>query len=917
MDVAVTSPIEAGPEVDFFATKLDDCLEYQRSTSSIADKRTKIFQLVDQYYSYALDRSTPRKQQSRTSRLLRTSVREPERMAIDDEGAHAHEPDTFESRQKWEQEAHTWDLLRRLLPLRYPEPNKETKSASRPLFKHSTNATRQSAWDEFVQADPLAIERRAVLQWLQSNSASGPGISELVQDLQQRADRGDIIAHGWIHTRSAIKQQKMMLSRQSALDPNEGSVTQALRTSNGSPLVAQLDPDSLTRQGRKLQLQDEYFERSIWRGCYELLRRGSTMDEIRAWCSERTEAWRAVSMSALPLPGTDADKPFQGPSSIALWRRMCYATARNGGVDDYERAVYGILAGDIPSVEKVCLSWDDVLFANYNALLRSQFDNFALRACGSEAAASLTQSFPSFDAIQYHGDPTGLVKRLIKSMESNPLTSAEARTPIKVLQGAILAKDLENHFVDQGLALSAGTMGTPYSSTLPSYGMNALQIDGGRLFGADQFQGLRITSHVFIINNLLDSLLDASGAANSANESAQKREQAQGNITVAYLSLVSRAGLDELMPMYCSTLIGARQYEVLSRNLLQITDNDVRIQELGIIRRSNLDVLKFAKTLPALQMEEVLKMEEPAQEPFYIMSDDVPDDAHGRPIKLDFMGVKEDIKPEHELLIRSVEWLLLVDQAWPDVLSMGSRVFKYFLKNMYLSSAREFLSRVSFDQFFQSRAKKMGLDDDTIYDPEDVDFWGDQLSQLSTFSVTAKQAATDARNFRDLSSLVRVLDLIETINSMGYVVQGNESMRDFWNEIAVNVQECQEAIVPILHNWLLPSIKEGDKDLEKIRNVYLPEVVLAWVSRLHFAGHHIDKDYLMECMDLAALIADGNSDIARVFIASGRMTELVQAFTTCSKQLAIYNTEKKTSGSGPKRLRESGWSRDLWSVRSS
>ncbi|KAL1889049.1 Nucleoporin nup84 [Ceratocystis pirilliformis] len=917
MDIALCSPVEAGPEVEFFATKLDECLEYQRSGSSALEKRDRILNLVDQYYGYALERSMPRQRQTRANKPLHSSIRESDRMAIDNDDALSREPEPLETRQKWEQEAHTWDLLRRLLPLRYPEPTKEAKAASRPLFKHSAAETKQSAWDEFVQADPLAIERRAILQWLQSNSASGPDISELVQDLQQRADRGDIIAHGWIHTRSAIKQQKMMLNRVSALDPNESAVTQALRTSNGSPLVSQLDPDSLTRQGRKLQPQDEYFERSIWRGCYELLRRGSTIDEIRVWCSERTEAWRAVSMSALPLPGIDADKPFQGPSSIALWRRMCYATARNGGVDDYERAVYGILAGDIPSVEKVCLSWDDVLFANYNALLRSQFDAFALRACGSEAAASLTQSFPSFDAIQYHGDPDTLVKRLVKSMESNPLTSAEAKTPIKVLQGAILAKDLDSYFVDQGLAIAASAMGTSEAKMLFSHGMNTFQVDGAKLFGIDQLQGLRIATHIFIINSLLESLPDPATSAVVLGEDAISRKAVQGNATVAYLSLVSRAGLDELVPMYCSTLVGLRQYEVLAHNLLQVVDNESRVQELGIIRRSNLDVLKFAKTLPAMQLDAVLKMEQPAQEPFSIMSAEILEHAHGRPIKLDFMGLKEDIKIEHEYLIRSVEWLLLVDQAWPDVLNMGSRVFTYFLKNMYLSSAREFLSRVSFDRFFQSRLDKLDLDDDVICSPDDVEFWSEQLSQLPTFSVTAKQAATDARNFRDLSSLVRVLDLIETINSMGFVVAGNDPPRDFWNEVAVHVQECQEVIEPVLNNWLLTSIKEGDKDLEKIRAMYLPEVVLAWVSRLHFAGHHIGKDYLMECMDLAALIADGNSDIARVFIASGRMTELVQAFTACSKELAIYNTEKKVSGSGPKRLRESGWSRDLWSVRSS
>jgi nuclear pore complex protein Nup107 len=69
-------------------------------------------------------------------------------------------------------------------------------------------------------------------------------------------------------------------------------------------------------------------------------------------------------------------------------------------------------------------------------------------------------------------------------------------------------------------------------------------------------------------------------------------------------------------------------------------------------------------------------------------------------------------------------------------------------------------------------------------------------------------------------------------------------------------------------------------------------------------------------MELAATIAEKDTDIAACFIQVGRMKELVEAFASCSKALAITTAEKKVPGSSSKKLREMGWSRDLWSVKS-
>jgi nuclear pore complex protein Nup107 len=156
--------------------------------------------------------------------------------------------------------------------------------------------------------------------------------------------------------------------------------------------------------------------------------------------------------------------------------------------------------------------------------------------------------------------------------------------------------------------------------------------------------------------------------------------------------------------------------------------------------------------------------------------------------------------------------------------------------------------------------------------------------------------------------------------------------RDFWAKVGSEVKMAKLHIRPLLRNWLLFSeqglatrgmrielMTDGesavDKDLHDIRSAYLPETVLAYVSTLHFAGTCLSRDNLLECMELAAVIAEKDSDIAASFVRAGRMKELVEAFASCSGALAIATGEKKGATSSSKKLREMGWSRDLWSVR--
>lgn len=663
------STIRAGDQVDYFAAQLD---RYNTDlTPSSAEKRAQVFKLVDCYYTYARKRADRLRERQPRERSLRGGSRR--RSGSADMEVDEIDDGLLDEVRRVEEEAQTWDLLRRILPLRYRD-----SVASQPkTVDDASTKTRRQWWNEFLVSDSVARERKIVLEWLQSSASYGPPIDEVVSDLQQSAERGDILAHGWLHTRHKIKLQKSVNGYQGVLDPRDPAAAESHLASN--TLITQLDPDAVTRQARKLEPQDEFFERAIWLGCFEMLRRGCSMPEIREWCSVRTELWRAASIAPLPLSNPEDEEQLEfKPSSLVLWRRMCFATAREGGTSDHDRAVYGLLAGDLPSVEKVCRSWDDFLFAHYNALLRTQFDSFLVKRGGDDAAGAAPQ-FPAFNAVQHHSDPMTVGKRLITSLETDPRTSKEAARAAKALQGAIVANEVDGHLYRQGVMLSKHANQRQKSKLIPELSLPAQdKFDPAKYIDLADHEGLRIVAHVVIIISTLDRL----GGFTNDSGLFQARHQAQEHIIAAYISYLRLANLEEMIPLYCSKLSGNRLYETLSRNLIHIVDDGARARQLTIMRKLGLDLAQFAKRQPRIYLDDMedglLSCE--AKGRFKILESGPATLKYGRVVKPDFFGEDaEFVDQEDDVIIRSMEWLMLVPGAFVETCTYAIRIYKYFL----------------------------------------------------------------------------------------------------------------------------------------------------------------------------------------------------------------------------------------------
>lgn len=104
--------------------------------------------------------------------------------------------------------------------------------------------------------------------------------------------------------------------------------------------------------------------------------------------------------------------------------------------------------------------------------------------------------------------------------------------------------------------------------------------------------------------------------------------------------------------------------------------------------------------------------------------------------------------------------------------------------------------------------------------------------------------------------------------------------------------------------------------LAELRKAYLPEVLLAYNSVLHFAGHAISREILLRSMEFAASVAAEGSDVAACFVSTGRIRELVDALAITSKAILKANEQGSKVHKSRKKASH-GESLNLWTVKSS
>ena len=590
---------------------------------------------------------------------------------------------TVEDLHRWELERQTWDLLGNILQVDYPThesvhtSSKDVTNLLRPTRDSTVHrySSEHAVWSRFLAEDDHAWKKHVIVEWLKrSADRSGDDVDFVVDQLESSAERGSgLWAHGWLYSKEVIKGQKRLRSWPQALDPNSPGIDSAMINSDGTTgVITQLDPDAVTRQGRNLEKQDMSFERATWLVCWDMVRRGRSWDSIREWCQDRVELWRAASMHG-DLRNTSGQGSNDGISlatawqSRALWRRMCAASAENGGLDEYESAVYGVLSGYLPSVEKVGRTCDDCLFAHCNAALLDRFELYIRRLFPERIPRSLETRKIS-DVSMVGGSAPLSLSDLMDRRQNLDAIKEEAQSPHKMLQGSLITRDFATFIVAQGITLSASANAGKRSKIIASMSARLGDVGVTSTITPGDRDLLRILTHIiFIFQDL--------GVDIAVGEDRYAFE----NIIVAYVDYLSKAGKQHLLPLYASRLSSTRAHECMGRQLPFITDLRERRTVMKLMEQYNMNVLRVLNMqLTAIILDTPPDFQNTAACPnLSILGQEMPN-PHVRAIRNGFIG--PTMTGDEQDLINGFEWYMLLDGHWQDTMDIGTVLYKHFLR---------------------------------------------------------------------------------------------------------------------------------------------------------------------------------------------------------------------------------------------
>ena len=581
---------------------------------------------------------------------------------------------TVEDLQNWEQERQTWRLLSLMLQIELPiEDFDHSVESEQRLLRPNKDAeihpfcSEQVIWNHFLAENDDAWERHVVVEWLKMTAeSSGQDIDVVVEQLEMGADRGTKLwAHGWLYSKEAIKGQKRLRSWPQPLEPDspgiETSLVNAQRTQG---LVTQLDPDAVTRQSRSLEKEDLSFERATWLACWEMVRRGRSWQSIREWCTDRVEGWRALSMRGDPRDdygditgtGMGTSASYQ---SRSLWRNMCTKAAQKGGIDSYENAVYGVLSGDLPSVEKVVRGWDDYLFAHYNSYLIREFDFYLNDRFASRVPPSMRDAQSPFETEFMSGT------EIVEKLWHLDTFKKEARQPMKMLQGSLIGKRFEEFTNKQGLRLAQSANANQQSKIMQVTDEDVLATSVTAEITLSDYDLLRILTHmIFIFHDLEPNMAQTYG---------------QENIIVAYIDFLGKAGKQQLLPLYASRLSPARAIECMARQLPFITDSGDRRTVMALMKEYNMDVVSILHTqLVMIILDTPPDVTHTGGFPHPRFLERAPNHNGIHPLKKDFVGYVAT--QDQQDLIHGMEWYLFLDGYWEDTMKAGTMIYLHLLR---------------------------------------------------------------------------------------------------------------------------------------------------------------------------------------------------------------------------------------------
>ncbi|KAG4304330.1 hypothetical protein PORY_002305 [Pneumocystis oryctolagi] len=513
-----------------------------------------------------------------------------------------HYEDSLEIEQ-WDLECKTWDLVQRLYSHRVQKPSKLPS-----VHEYSSNVILEEA---FYTQNPEAMENTIVLNWL--------------KDIFPEPSLSEISGKKWLYTRENIRMKRLQI-----------------KSFKEDRLIDELDPDAPTRQQKLLDDKDSEFERKFLRDLFLLIRCGD-FDKACDICKETGNFLRSAILQGCieyrdPLiDENNAELGVMGTKRKQLWKKMCYELSKQTELDPYERALYGVLSGDLQSVLQVCETWEDYLWAYCNSICEHQITT-NLKHLG-KIKPSQDLIIPNVESISL----SSVLENLIHS--DNELIRNVANEPMRIIQSSIITSKIDELISNLNTQLQDIQNGTSSVNikSIPSF--------------------LRFIVHFILL-------------LRQANISIN--ENHSNNLICAYIELLAAGGKQDIVPLYVAQLPHDMSIEVYAKFLSNIDDDQQRIDQLHLATKYKLDMLNSLRRIVDI-----------------VYSTALINDDFFNSFTVELIPITDEPSEWDLYQIRALEWMKSLDDLKYDIIYKGNILYRRFLLRGKLNAAQTLNLRLS------------------------------------------------------------------------------------------------------------------------------------------------------------------------------------------------------------------------------
>ncbi|KAK4693680.1 hypothetical protein P7C71_g3765, partial [Lecanoromycetidae sp. Uapishka_2] len=221
-----------------------------------------------------------------------------------------------------------------------------------------------------------------------------------------------------------------------------------------------------------------------------------------------------------------------------------------------------------------------------------------------------------------------------------------------MLQGSLIAKTFDEFVFTHGIKLAQSANASGPSKILAPVDGHVLERCVTAPIGLEDHDLLRIITHMILI--FQDLGLEVGRG---------DRGQATENIIVAYVDYLSKAGKQNLLPLYASRLSPERSVSCLGRQLPFIQDRGERQTAIALMKKFGIDVPGvLSAQLQMIILDAAVDTSVKKFPAIEILEKSDNDPTKLRSIRTEFIG--NTITDDHADLIHGFEWYLLLEGQW-------------------------------------------------------------------------------------------------------------------------------------------------------------------------------------------------------------------------------------------------------------